>query len=82
MEQHWLTRPAAIRVLWAVFIAILAATVAAELLMPHEARFGIDGTFAFYAWFGFLSCAAFILVAKVLGLLLRRPDSYYDEPHG
>jgi hypothetical protein len=27
--------------------------------------------------YGFFSCAAMIVVAKLLGLLLKRPDTYY-----
>ena len=79
MEQHWLTRPQTVRKLWVIFIAILAATVAAELFVSHEAHFGIDGTFAFHAWYGFAACAALILIAKALGLALKRPDTYYEK---
>jgi hypothetical protein len=79
MEQHWLTRPATIRKLWVIFGCVLAATVAAELFVAHEAHFGIEGTFAFHAWYGFLACAALIGAAKALGLLLKRRDTYYEE---
>ena len=82
MEQHWLTRRSTIRKLWVAFIVVLAATVAAELFVSHEAHFGIDATFAFHAWYGFAACAVLILVAKLLGLVLKRPDTYYDEPRG
>ena len=79
MERHWLTRPETIRKLWIVFIAILAATVLAELFIVHEAHFGVDGTFAFHAWYGFGACALLIAIAKLLGLGVKRPDTYYDR---
>ena len=79
MQRHWLTLPATIRKLWIVFVLVLAATVLAELFVQHEPHFGIDGTFAFHAWYGFLVCGALIAVAKLLGLILRRPDTYYEE---
>ena len=79
MESHWLTRPGTIRKLWIAFIAVLVATVAAELFIAHEAHFGIDGTAGFHAWYGFASCAVMIAVAKLLGLLLKRRDDYYEE---
>ncbi len=79
MDQHWLVRRQSIRIMWRVFIAILALTVAAGLFTAHESYFSIDGYFAFNAWFGFLACAALILFAKVLGYFLKRPDSYYDD---
>ncbi|MGH8667679.1 MAG: hypothetical protein ACREUN_06670 [Burkholderiales bacterium] len=43
------------------------------------AHFEIEQIFGFYAVYGFLACAALIVVAKVVGVLLKRPDSYYDE---
>ena len=79
MDQHWLIRPGSIRILWRVFIAILALTVVAELFVTHDPYFGIDGYFAFNAWFGFLACAALIIFAKGLGAFLKRPDDYYDD---
>ena len=79
MQKHWLVRPDSIRILWRVFIAILALTVIAELFVAHHPYFGIDGYFGFNAWFGFLACAALILFAKGLGVFLKRPDDYYDD---
>jgi hypothetical protein len=79
MESHWLTRPATIRTLWLIFGGVLALTVLAEIFVAHDAHFGIDGTFSFHAWYGFLACAALIGAAKLLGLVLKRPDSYYEE---
>lgn len=79
MNKHWLVRPESIRKFWRVFIAILTLSVAADFFVPHVPHFGIDGYFAFNAWFGFLACAALIVFAKGLGALLKRPDNYYDE---
>jgi len=78
-HDHWLARPATIRALWRVFIAVLAATVAAELLVAHEAHFAPEGVFGFNAWYGFLACAGMIVFAKVLGVALKRRDDYYDK---
>jgi hypothetical protein len=33
----------------------------------------------FGALYGFLACAALILLAKGIGLVLKRPDTYYDD---
>lgn len=43
------------------------------------AHFEIEQLFGFYAVYGFLACAALILIAKAVGLVLKRPDSYYDD---
>jgi hypothetical protein len=77
-NDHWLTRPATIRGLWVVFILVLVMLVALDLVVAHHPYFGLDGTFGFGAWFGFLSCVALVAFAKALGAVLKRPDTYYD----
>lgn len=77
--DHWLVRDSTIRMLWRGSIAFLALLVLADFFIEHHARFGIDGTPGFGAWFGFLSCVVMVLVAKAIGMVLKRPDTYYDE---
>ena len=79
MKQHWLVRPGTIRLLWIVYLFILALTILAGLFMDVHAMFGLDGSFAFNAWYGFLTCIGMIVIAKLLGLILHRKDSYYDR---
>jgi hypothetical protein len=79
MDDHWLTRESTIKLLWIVLIIVLAATVLMDLVIEHHPYFGLDGTFGFGAWFGFASCLAMIVSAKVLGGILKRPDTYYDS---
>jgi hypothetical protein len=78
-NDHWLTRPATTRGLWVVFIVMLVMLVALDLVVAHHAYFGLDDTFGFGAWFGFLSCVALVAFAKALGAVLKRSDTYYDE---
>lgn len=75
---HWLVRPRTIRGLWIGFAVILTALVLGDLLVHGHPGFGVDGTFGFYAWYGLGTCVAMVLVAKALGLVLKRPDTYYD----
>jgi hypothetical protein len=77
-QDHWLVRSGVIRLLWVAFIAILALLVALDLVVEHHPHFTLERTFAFGAWFGFASCVALIIVARVLGAILKRPDTYYD----
>jgi hypothetical protein len=78
-DDHWLVRPKTIQLLWRVGIGILAATLLADLFVTHHPHFGIDGTFGFAAWFGFVSCVVLVAFAQVLGAFLKRPDTYYDK---
>ncbi|NCF29656.1 MAG: hypothetical protein GWP69_19920 [Gammaproteobacteria bacterium] len=77
--RHWLTRPRTIRRLWIGGGVMLAGLVLADIFVDAHPSFGVDGAFGFYAWHGLISCVAMILVAKGLGVLLKRKDDYYDD---
>jgi hypothetical protein len=78
-SRHWLDDPRNLKRLWRGFLALLVAVVAAQWLVPMQPHFDIESVFGFNAWFGFAACAAMIVVAKALALLLKRPDSYYGD---
>jgi len=75
----WLVRAGSIRKLWIGFAVLLAATVLAQALLPVKGYFGVDSWFGFAAVFGFLSCVALVIVARILGTLLKRDERYYDD---
>ena len=79
MKQHWLVRPGTIRLLWVIFLLVLPLTVLASLFTEQHAGFRFEDSFGFNAWYGFLTCIGMVLIAKLLGRLLRRKDSYYDR---
>ncbi len=78
-SDHWLVRPDTIRKLWIGSLAMLALTLFAELFIDRYSKFGIDGTFGFGAWFGFISCVVLVIGSKALGAILKQPDTYYDR---
>lgn len=78
-RRHWLYRPENIRKLWIAGAVVLALTVAAQIGVVIHGHFGFDGWFAFFAGYGFLSCVAMVLFAKVLGWFIKRRDTYYDR---
>ena len=65
--------------LWRIFIAVLALSVVAQFLVEGHPHFAPERLFAWNALYGFLACAALIVIAKALGLLLKRDDRYYDD---
>ena len=77
MKPHWLDEPKNVKLLWHLFLAVLATTVLAEFAVHLHPHFEVEALFGFHAWYGFLACAAMILVAKGLGLLLKRSATYY-----
>ena len=74
---HWLTEKTTIRLLWRWSLAILAALVVIGMFIDPHPHFGIDAVVAFPAWFGFIACIVLIVVAKAIGLVLKRRDTYY-----
>ena len=78
-DDHWLVRPATVRKLWIGFGVVLALTVVAQFFIKIKGYFGIDGWFGFGAVYGLLACVLMVVVAKVLGVFLKRRDDYYDD---
>lgn len=78
-SDHWLVRPENIRLIWIVSIVVLVLLVLADLFVEHHPYFGIDGTFGFGAWYGFVACVVLVFFSKGLGLFLKRKDTYYDD---
>jgi hypothetical protein len=76
-DDAWLARPSTIRLLWWLFSAVLALSVAAQLLFKVKGYFGVDGWLAFGAVYGFLACFAMVVFAKFLGRFLKRGEDYY-----
>lgn len=79
MKQCRFGQSSSIWLLWAALVCVLALTVLADLSVDTHAWFGLDGTFAFNAWYGFTSCIGMIVFAKLLGRLLQRKDTYYER---
>lgn len=62
----------------------LALAIIPEFFITHYAHFEqqgihIDTRFGFYGWYSLLACALMIGVAKLIGIFLKRRDTYYDE---
>jgi uncharacterized membrane protein len=78
-EKHWLLRPENIRRLTWLAVAILAVIALLDFAIGRYAAFGIDGTVFFYSWYGFATCVAMVVLAKLAGIFVKRKDSYYDD---
>ncbi len=79
-QLHWLVRSSTIRKLWIGSCVLLTLMVLAQTVIYVKGYFGFDGWFGFGAVYGFFSCLVMVLVAKLLGILLKRPEDYYDIP--
>ena len=83
-HKHWLYRRSSLPWLWGILIVILVISVIPEFFVHHHAYFedqgtAIEASFGFHAWYGFITCAAMVVAAKILGVFLKRKDTYYDD---
>lgn len=79
MKQHWLYRPGTSRKLWILGSIVLALTIIAEPFISLHPHFSIERLFSFHALLGFIACVVMIVSAKLLGVLVKRKDDYYDD---
>jgi len=83
-HKHWLYRSENLPKLWFIQILILVLALLPEFFIHHhphveQTGFTLDTSFGFFAWYGFLACAGMVAGAKILGIFLKRKDTYYDE---
>ena len=86
-EFDWFDKPSSKRLLWIALWVTCGLTLVAEpiyLLIEHK-KHHAEGLFhyikwpCFYAVLGFVSCALMIIVAKVLGVGLKKSPDYYEK---
>lgn len=79
-DLSWFERPRNIRIMIALLIVICAALALADLFYsnPHP-HFPIETTFAFQAWFGFVSFVVVVFLGSLLRLFVSRPEDYYER---
>lgn len=83
-HRHWLYRPHNRARLWMILVSVLILALLPEFFIEHHPHvagdsFTLDSSFGFFAWYGFLTCAGMVAVAKVLGIFLKRKETYYDD---
>ena len=79
IDGSWFYKPDTPRKLWKWGGIVLALTVLVQLFIGIHGHFTVEGIFGFFAVYGFASCLAMVVGAKLLGFLIKRPDDYYDD---
>jgi hypothetical protein len=78
-RKYWLDDPRNVtRIYWSVFVVCGLLFVADAFYRKHP-HFEAESWFGFYGIFGFVACVGLVLAAKVLRLILKRPEDYYDN---
>jgi len=78
--RHWLLRRRTRLLLWLLFGALLGLVLLAGRWVHPHAVFGFEDHLGFFALYGFAVCVALVVVAKVLGIFLKRAEDYYQRP--
>ncbi len=77
-DLHPLLQARSLRLLKIIFGVVLALTLLAGLFTHQHTYFGVEDYFGFYAAYGFFTCIAMVIVAKILGIFIKRPEDYYQ----
>ena len=82
MSQHWILKKENIKKLWVCSIVLLVFLVLVQLIFPIKGHFEVESWIGFGAWFGFIACILMILFSKILGLVVKKPENYYEKDKG
>ncbi|XZE52824.1 hypothetical protein SH139x_004530 [Planctomycetaceae bacterium SH139] len=76
----WFERPGNIRGMIIGLVVVCVGLVVADLFYenPHP-HFDLEMTFGFQAWFGFIAFVIIVFLGRLLRILVRRPEDYYDR---
>lgn len=78
-EFDWFDKAENKKKLWIMLYAVCGLLVVPDFFTHRHPHFGFDGFVGFYALFGFVSCAALILFSKLVALVLKAKEDYYDK---
>lgn len=78
-KTGYFDQPKTKKMLWILLWGICILSVILQLFVHTESHFEEVDFFGFYAVLGFVSCAVCIVVAKLLGLFLKKKEDYYDD---
>ena len=78
-EPSWFERPGNINLMIVGLCLVCTGLVLAEFLYEPHPHFDIEKIFGFQAWFGFLAFVAVVFLGRLLRLIVKREEDYYDQ---
>ena len=73
----WVERPGGVEKIVYALYAVCAGLFAADFFYHKHTNLAIEEFPGFYALYGFFMCAALVICAKAMRLVLKRPEDYY-----
>jgi len=78
-KKYWLDEPRNVdRIFWSL-VGLCVLLAAFDLVYPQHGHFFWENWVGFYGVYGFLSCIGLVLLAKLLRMVLKRDESYYER---
>lgn len=77
-KRYWLDDKANVSKVYYTLVTVCALLFGIDLFFHKHAEFPVESWFGFYPIFGFVGAFGLVMAAKVLRLLVMRPESYYD----
>ncbi len=78
-KKHVFDNPRNVKRLLRVIYVICAALVGLDFVFERHVIHAWEALPGFYAIYGFIACAALVLIAKEMRKLLMRKEDYYDR---
>ena len=79
-RKRWLDEPKNVDKIVYTLYGVCALLLLVDLVpYKHHLHYGFESWIGFYGIYGFVSCVGLVLAAKVLRMILMRPEDYYDE---
>jgi hypothetical protein len=78
-ERTWIDDPKNVdKIVYALY-AVCALLFLIDPLIHKHGPFAIEYIWGFYALYGFVGCVFLVLAAKLMRVILMRPEDYYDK---
>ena len=78
-RKYWLDdRQNITKVVW-VLVILCGILFVADAFYDKHPHFIAETYFGFFGIFGFVVCVGLVLTAKVMRILLKRGEDYYDD---
>ncbi len=78
-KKGFFDKPGNFRRFMAFFFASLVVLLVVDFFIAKHGYFGWEDVPDFFAAYGFVSCVLLVLAAKVLRIIVKRREDYYDR---
>jgi len=78
-DASFFDKPKNVKIILNSFYAICLLLVILDFIIHRHIYLSFEEIPTFYALYGFVACVVLVVLAKLMRLVLMRPEHYYDE---